>query len=142
MRLLLIHQKHVTDLLTAISERSHEKKTLLGGRKRPHRFFIKRKPHRLTRVEKTPEPWPMPERAKPRSEHSEGFFYPNSRKFASDENQTQDLLRRDATGWASQLGRPTFRSFCISALQVLTYGGAAELCLLFSPEYYGNWLTF
>ena len=51
-------------------------KKLYPGRKRPHRFFIKRKPHRLTRVEKTPEPWPMPERAKPRGEHSEGVFLP------------------------------------------------------------------
>ena len=73
MRLLLIHQKHVTDLLTAISERSHKKK-IYPRRKRPHRFFIKRKPHRFTRVEKTPELWPMPERAKPRGEHSEGVF--------------------------------------------------------------------
>ena len=51
-----------------------KKKKLYPGRKRPLRFFIKRKPHRLTRVEKTSEPWPMPERAKPRGEHSERFF--------------------------------------------------------------------
>ena len=55
-------------------------KKLYPGKKRPHRFFIKRKPHRLTRVEKTPEPWPMPERAKSRGEHSEGFFLPQQPK--------------------------------------------------------------
>ena len=56
-----------------VSERREKNST--RGRKRPHRFFIKRKPHQLTRVEKTPEPWPMPERVKPRGEHSEGFFF-------------------------------------------------------------------
>ena len=50
-------------------------KNSTGGKKRPHRFFIKRKSHRLTRVEKPPEPWPMPVRAKPYGEHSEGFFF-------------------------------------------------------------------
>ena len=76
----------------------YKKKKLYPGEETAPPFFIKRKPHQLTRIEKTPEPWPMTERAKPRGEHSEGFFYPNSQKFASDENRTQDLLGHDATG--------------------------------------------
>ena len=65
-------------LLCSLSSlsRGDQKKKLYPGRKRPHRFFIKRKPHWLIRVDKTPEPWPMPERVKPRGEHSEGFFLP------------------------------------------------------------------
>jgi len=51
------------------------KKTLPEGVKWPHHFFIKRKPNRLTRVEKPPELWPMPMRAKACGEHSEGFFF-------------------------------------------------------------------
>ena len=50
-------------------------KKLYPGEETAPPFFNKRKPHRLIRVEKTPEPWPMPERAKPRGEHSEGFFF-------------------------------------------------------------------
>jgi len=52
-----------------------KKNSTRRGRNGPHRFFIKRKPHRLIRVEKPPEPWPMPVRAKPYGEHSEGGFF-------------------------------------------------------------------
>ena len=72
----------------------HEKKTLPEGVKRSHHFFIKRKPNRLNRVEKPPEPWPMPMKAKPCGEHNEGsFFSLSSLKFTSDEIRIQDLLR-------------------------------------------------
>ena len=36
------------------------KKTIPGGVKRPHHFFIKRKPNRLNRVENPPNPGPCP----------------------------------------------------------------------------------
>ena len=63
------------DVLIELLDASQCIKKLYPGRKRFHRFFIKRKPHRLTRVEKPPEPWPMPVRAKPYGEHNEGVFF-------------------------------------------------------------------
>jgi len=64
-------------LLTPLSIQSDKKKR--GRRvKRPPPYFIKRKRPRLLRPWKnprTPEPWPMPTRAMPCSEHSEGDFF-------------------------------------------------------------------
>ena len=46
-------------------------------------FFIKRKLHGFFGRGKFPELWPMPERAKPCSEHSEGIFLPHGPEIRS-----------------------------------------------------------
>ena len=70
----------------------------MGERTPP--FFIKRKQHGFSPGrEKIPEPWPMPVRAKPYGEHSEGIFLPTS------DNSSQ-LGFKLATSW----GRPYLSS--------------------------------
>jgi hypothetical protein len=43
-----------------------------------HRFSLKGSNTVSPRREKTPEPWPMPERVKPYGEHSERIFLPQA----------------------------------------------------------------
>jgi len=53
-----------------------EKKNAAGRGEWTPSFFIKRKQYGFTRPRKNPpKPWPMPERAKPCGEHSEGDFF-------------------------------------------------------------------
>ena len=83
-------------------------KTLPAGRKRPHRFFIKRKPNWLNRVEKPPNLSPCPWGPSLAASTVRGFFSLSRLKFASDDNQTQDLLRarRYRAGLAISTARP------------------------------------
>ena len=71
----------------------------------PHRFSLRGSNTASPDRGKTPELWPMPERAKSFGEHSEDIFLPTRRKFVPPEIQTLDLVG-DAT---NQLGRPTVR---------------------------------
>ena len=86
----------------------HKKNSTRGVWDGPHRFFIKRKPNR---VEKPPEPWPMPERAKPCGEHSEGVFFLSQHseiRFWWDSN-SGPAGSATLPGRASQLNRSAFR---------------------------------
>ena len=73
--------------------------------KRPHRFFIKRKPNRLNRVENPPNPGSCPWGPSFAASTARGFFFSLSNlKFTTDEIRTQDLLRarRYRTGLANR----------------------------------------
>jgi len=99
--------------------------------KRPHRFFIKRKPNRLNRVEKSPEPWPMPMRAKPCGEHSEGFFFSQQPeiRFWWDSN-SGPAESATLPGWASHSAAQPFAcgSIC-SRWQAAIHGSRSSGCV-------------
>ena len=66
---------HVVMDIFSLSKIFNVKKNAAGGVNGPHRFSLRGSNTASPDRGKIPEPWPMPVRAKPYGEHSEGFFF-------------------------------------------------------------------
>jgi hypothetical protein len=75
------------------------KKNAAGGVNGPHRFSLRESNTVSPDRGKIPKPWPMPVRAKPYGEHSEGIFLPTG-------GNSSQLGFELATSW----GRPYLSS--------------------------------
>ena len=81
------------------SKKPLDPKNAAGGVNGPHRFSLRGSNTASPGRGKIPEPWPMPVRAKPYGEHSEGIFLPTG-------GNSSQLGFELATSW----GRPYLSS--------------------------------
>ena len=86
-----------------------EKKNSTRGRKRPHRFFIKRKPHRLTRVEKPPRTLTHAQEGQASRRAQRGvFFTPTAGNSLLMRIELRTCWGATLPDWASQLAARPF----------------------------------
>ena len=83
------------------------KKIAAGGVNGPHHFSLRGSDSASPGCRKIPEPWPMPERAKPCGEHNEGIFLPTSKNSSQLEFElTTSWERRYRTELANSAAQP------------------------------------